>query len=55
MKTAYGWFFLLFLSLKTTHGCFSFCLLKPEDNIWMFFPIYLSLKTTHGCFFFPFS
>jgi hypothetical protein len=51
----------IYLSLKTTHGCFllfpyawrenmdvcSCHLLKSEDNTWMFFPIHLSLKTTH--------
>jgi hypothetical protein len=55
----------IYLSLKTTHGCFFFPftevlrqhmnvfvhLLKSEDNTLMFFfSIYLSLKTTHGCF-----
>ena len=57
-------FFLsIYLSLKTTHGCF-FHLLKSKTIDWCFFyfrklkkthgyflSTYLSLKTTHGCFF----
>jgi hypothetical protein len=37
LKTTHGCFFLIYLSLKATHGCF--------------FLIYLSLKTTYLCLF----
>jgi len=57
LKTTHGCFCSIYLKLKTAHGWFIFHFLKPEDNIWMLFlSIYVRLKSTHGWFsFFPFT